>query len=114
MSHQPTDIEIPLNKDTYVSEETFRGIWEKSRAVADVLSRLRDEKHSLSKQLEELESELQSVRSELTTREQEVKRLRAEHLQLVNANGKGNLSDEEKENLKRKIRDLIAKINSYL
>ena len=114
MNHHSADIEIPLPKDINVSEDTFKVVWEKTRAIGELISRLRDEKHTLSAQLEEMEKELDSLRSALASREQEVKRLRMEHLQLLNANGKGNLSEEEKENLKRKIRDLIAKINSYL
>jgi chromosome segregation ATPase len=114
VNHHPAEIEVPVSKEVSVSEDTFKAIWEKTRAASDLIARLRTEKHSLSKQLEEAENELRAVRTELTTREQEVKRLRAEHLQLLNSNGKSNLSEEEKENLKRKIRDLIAKINSYL
>jgi hypothetical protein len=47
-------------------------------------------------------------------RDQELKKLRAEHSQLLNAGDSKALTSEEKENLKNKIRDLIAKINSHL
>ena len=114
MNHHPADIETPASKEIAVSEDTFKAIWEKTRAAADLITRLRTEKHLISKQLETAENDLRIVRTELTTKEQEVKRLRAEHLQLLNSNGKSNLTEEEKENLKRKIRDLLAKINSYL
>jgi hypothetical protein len=61
-----------------------------------------------------LEQELENHKVDLQKRDHEIRGLRAEHLQLVNSNGKNALTDEEKEHLKSRIRDLIVKINSYL
>jgi len=63
---------------------------------------------------EKLEGELNSTRNQLSLREQDLKRLKAEYSQLVNANENVAFTKEEKEILRNRIRDLIAKINSHL
>ena len=83
-----------------------------------LITQLRQEKESLSVRAAELGGEAERLRTELSEREQELKRLRAEHTQLVNArNGAGSrdaITAEEREMLKGRIRELIAKINSHL
>ncbi len=82
--------------------------------MGDLVSQLREQKKSLLERERLLQQQLESLRRTLESKEQELKRLKTEHLQLVNSNGNNMLSDEERESLKRKIRDLIAKINSHL
>ncbi len=61
-----------------------------------------------------LETELNSVRNQLSVKDQDMKRLRAEYSQMVNANENGAFTKEEKEILRNRIRELIAKINSHI
>jgi uncharacterized coiled-coil DUF342 family protein len=106
--------EVEITSDSTTLEESLKGLWEKVRTAGNLIVQLRDEKKSLGLRLQQVENELQSVKETLTNREQELKRVRTEYTQLVNSNGQNVLSNEEKENLKNKIRDLIAKINSHL
>ena len=62
----------------------------------------------------QLEAELTTTRGQLSTRDQDMKRLRAEYSQIVNANENVAFTKEEKEILRNRIRELIAKINSHL
>lgn len=61
-----------------------------------------------------LETELNTVRNQLSVKDQDMKRLRAEYTQMVNANENGAFTKEEKEILRNRIRELIAKINSHI
>jgi len=114
-----------MSKDGNMLDDAFKVIWEKARAAGELVNRLRHDKQILAERLEgiekgsaerakSLEKEIATLRSELLTKDQELKRLRAEHLQLLSANGHHSFSEEEREILKGRIRDLVTKINSYL
>ncbi|MBI3765322.1 MAG: hypothetical protein HY277_02325 [Ignavibacteriales bacterium] len=114
MNHRQTDTEYGIDKDEVLIEESLRGFWDRARAASNLITQLREEKRLWAERLDGLEKEMQSLRTELASRDQELKRLRAEHSQLISSNGHEFFSSEERENLKSKIRDLIAKINSHL
>jgi chromosome segregation ATPase len=95
-------------------EDTLRAMWEKARAAAELISQLRSDRQVLGERVSELQKEVASLRSELQGREQELKRVRGENLQLLNGNNHELLSAEEKEHIKNRIRELLAKLNSYL
>jgi chromosome segregation ATPase len=109
----PGEVEVPVDEVSRV-ETILRDLWEKLRSSARILHELREERNALREKVTYLEQELENHKVGLQKREQEIKSLRAEHLQLVNSNGKNALTEEEREFLKTKIRDLIVKINSYL
>lgn len=113
-SNQGTEIVEPSTEDSTRIETRLRDLWERLRALAQHVHDLRDEKQSLLDKVAFLEQELENHKVGLQKKENEMRSLRAEHLQLVNSSGKNSLTDEEKEYLKGRIRDLIVKINSYL
>ena len=125
MNQGQPEFEVGMSRDANVLDDAFKVIWEKARAAGDLVNRLRDEKQMVSdrlrdfevafaEKLKSLEKEIAALRSDLLTKEQNLKRLRAEHSQLLSANGHHSFSEEEREILKSRIRDLVAKINSYL
>ncbi len=126
MNHQQSsEMETMIVKDSQLLDEIFKPVWEKIRRAAELIQELREEKGRLSERIsdmeistshriENLEGELKSLRQELTLREQELKRVKAENSQLSSTNGREIFSIEEKEILKDRIRELIAKINSHL
>lgn len=89
-------------------------MWERIRRAGEALVTLRQENQVLTQQVDDLQRRLMTAQGELSAKEQELKRLRAEHTQLLSSNGRSSLSEVEKENLKNRIRDLVAKINSHL
>ena len=109
-----TETEYGMAKNGVAIEESLRGFWERARAASNLIKQLRQEKGTILQRLDALENEVRSLRTELATRDQELKRMRTEHAQFVNSNGNEFFSIEERENLKNKVRDLIAKINSHL
>ena len=106
--------EITMPKDVTALDEALKSVWDKVRMATQLISQLRDEKRIAASRTEDLERQVTSLRAEIQARDQEIKRLRAEHSQLVNANGQQSFSEEEKGAIKDRIRDLISKINSYL
>ncbi|HUL44405.1 MAG TPA: hypothetical protein VLY03_08615 [Bacteroidota bacterium] len=94
--------------------EAVRSFWEKVRQAGEIITRLREEKRELRTQVESMDRELQSLRSELRAKEQDLKRIRSEHAQVLNSNGHEFFSGEEREAIKTRIRELLAKINSHL
>jgi uncharacterized protein (DUF3084 family) len=113
-SNQSPEIVEPSTEDSSRVETQLRDLWERLRALAQHVHDLRDEKQSLLDKVAFLEQDLENHKVALQKKEMEARSLRAEHLQLVNSSGKNSFTDEEKEYLKGRIRDLIVKINSYL
>ena len=114
MNESPAEVEMTMVNENRLLEGVFKVVWEKTRATADLIRQLREEKRGLLQRVAELESEGEKLLAAAVKQEQELKRLRAEHAAMVSSADGNVLSTEEKERLKGKIRDLIAKINSYL
>lgn len=113
-SNQSSEIVDTPAEETGRIETRLRDLWERLRALAQHVHDLRDEKKTLLDKVAFLEQDLENHKVGLQKKDIEIRSLRAEHLQLVNSSGKNALTDEEKEYLKSRIRDLIVKINSYL
>jgi anion-transporting ArsA/GET3 family ATPase len=105
---------VEPSADAGTIEIALREFWEKTRSAVALVAKLRADRRSLSEKLVKIEQELIELRNDLTLKDQEVKRLRAENAQLLSSNGQDLLTEEEKENLKSRIRELIARINSHL
>ena len=112
--NQSSEIVDTPAEDTTRIESLLRDLWERLRTSAQQIHDLRDEKKMSLDKIAFLEQDLENHKVGLQKKENEIRLLRAEHLQLVNSSGKNVLTDEEKEYLKGRIRDLIVKINSYL
>jgi len=106
-------MDTPVDEVAHL-ETILRDLWEKLRSSAKTVHDMREERNALRDKVSFLEQELENHKVGIQKKENEIKVLRAEHLQLVNSNGKNALTEEEREFLKTKIRDLIVKINSYL
>lgn len=114
MNETNNDHETIVAEDMGVLENVFKTVWEKVRFATELIGQLRNEKQLLAKRLSDLEEDVRSLHTEITNKDHELKRLRVERSQMMNMNDQTSFSEEERENLKNKIRDLIAKINSHL
>ncbi len=113
MDQRQIESEVRIAGDAGI-ESVLRSFWEKARAAGELIARLREEKTEAERKLNEMEAEVASLGREIQAKEQELKRLRAEHAQLTSSNGREFFTTEEKEILRERIRELIAKINSHL
>jgi len=114
VNHHPNETNGGAVKEAGSLDLLIRSFWEKAHAASELITRLRSEQQSLTERLSRLEHEVGQLRTDLTARESELKRTRYERDQLIGSNGHERFSDEERENLKERIRELIAKINSHL
>lgn len=94
-------------------EESLQKLWEKAHAVSDLLVRLKNENKELRMQIESLTEKDRAHEAELQRRAQEIEHLRAQ-LAEVQSQGQALIVKEEQEELKAKLKELIAKINSHL
>jgi hypothetical protein len=95
-------------------EQVLRIFWEKTRGAAELITQLRETNQQLLISNQNLEMELQKTHLELVGKEGEVKKLKQEHAQLQAVTSGDVFTMSEKDEVKNRIRGLIAKINSHL
>lgn len=113
MPEQQVEPEVMSGKDIKSLESALQALWEKARHVSEALVRLKEMNVTLQGRVEELEQSEERLKQELLGRGKEIERIKQEALRLQ-SDGSDALTKEEKEALKSRIRDLIAKINSHL
>lgn len=113
MPEQQLEAEAASAKDLRHLEETLQKLWEKARRVSDLLIHLKQENKNLRSKVSELETSGERLTSMLQQKDQEFQRVRTEFLKLQ-SNGSDIFTKEEREALKTRIKELIAKINSRL
>jgi predicted nucleic acid-binding Zn-ribbon protein len=125
---EQTKLDIGVTKTVRTVEEALKALWDKIRLTGELINQLKYEKKVLQERTQEFERENSALKSRLNSSEQEVqrlridvangeqelKRLKTELAHRANTNGNVSFTPEEKEILKDKIRELIAKINSHL
>ena len=87
-------------------EVAFNAMWESARRAAEAITRMREEKHSLTATGERLEKELDHLRRETA----QLKRQVAEQ-----EHGHGvALAGDDRDALALRIKELIARLDAYL
>lgn len=115
MNQLRVETEVQTHGDSRLLESSFKQLWDKIRAATERISQLREMSQKYQSQVERLEGEILRMRSGMNQKEQEMKRLKLDHAELTGSLGNNDvLTLQEKEALKSKIKDLIAKINSHL
>ena len=114
MNDRNAEAEISTAKDVKPLDEALRILWHRIRTATELIASLRGECDQLRQKVREMENERTDIASELARKDEEIKRLRAVQAQTRGNGGTSGFTPEEKEILKSRIRDLIAKINSHL
>lgn len=105
--------EVSNRSDVRTLEMSLQRLWEKARRVSEIVSDLKEENKTLQDRVAGLERAEQKLKNQLEEGERELERIRAE-LGRMQSNGNELFSKDEKEALKARIKELIAKINSRL
>ena len=131
MSEIQTESEIRPTVDASLLEGSLAKLWERARHVSDLVLRLKEENRVLKERTSQLEGESKSLReaeqsfrheqnqahallqSQLEANQRELAQLKQELLH-AQTNGSEIFSKEEKEALKARMKELIARINSRL
>lgn len=113
MPEQQVEPETANRTDVRTLEVSLQKLWEKARTISELLINLKQENKALRGRVGDLEEIENHLKSQIQERERELERVRIE-LGKLQSNGNEVFSKEEKEALKVRIKDLIAKINSRL
>ncbi len=105
--------EVTQPKDLRSLEASLQLLWEKARRVSEVILQLKESNQQLRVKVAELEEREQEMRTALEAKEKEVDRLRHD-VQRLQMNGSEAFTKEEREAIKARIKELIAKINARL
>ena len=110
-----SQVESPVadQKDLRSLETSLQSLWEKARRVSESLLQMRESNQLLRGRVADLEHAEQQLKETLAGKEKDLERLRHEVAKLQ-LNGSEAFTKEEKEALKAKIKDMIAKINARL
>jgi len=114
VDYRETEVETTLAKDTKSFEDALKVLWDKVKSASETIAAVKSEKQAVYERLLSLGNQIEVLRGELQAKELEIKRLRAELAQSTNQSGAFEFSNEEREILRLRIRELIAKINSHL
>lgn len=114
MNQRVAEPEVAVLREQSSIEDYLKTLWDRVHAAGEMIRELRGEKQELHSRIGSLERELGAIREEMQQREQELKRLRGERAQLLNAGGNTGFTEEERAALRVKIHDIISKINSHL
>jgi chromosome segregation ATPase len=96
--------------DTKAIDLWLKGLWDRAKKAAEVISRLREEKAELQARVNTLEEELSRLRSDLDRSEEQLRSVSSDH-QITDQTF---LSNGEREQLSVKVKDLLAKLDAYI
>ena len=111
MTQTQTEAASGTKVDVLMIEDGLKSLWERVRYTSDLIQQLRNDRRVLQERIRELEREVAEVHRQSEVRDAEMKRYRAEYRSQPDHE---SFTPEEKEHLKTRIKELIAKINSYL
>lgn len=97
--------------DNRAIEVWLKGLWDRAKKAAELISRLREEKAELQTRVASMEEELARVRQELTKDEEMIRTLSAGRREEADHSV---FSNGEKEQLSAKVRDLLSKLDGYV
>jgi chromosome segregation ATPase len=95
------------------AESALKGLWERVRLAAETIARLRQEKRELSARVAELSEEVESLKHMLAEKEEHIGRLSQERT-LLDSRKSAVFANGEREVIAAKVKELLAKIDSYL
>ncbi len=112
LTEQQTELEVGSIRDSRGLEGVFRTLWERVKKAAELIEHLKEENRTLRSNTAQLEEQLSNLKNELMTKEGALREMNEERLQVLSS-GDSLFSEQEREALKQRIRELIASINSH-
>ena len=106
-----TEAEISQMHVVKTVEAMLRGLLEKAQHASEVIASLRSDNTQLCERVEVLEREVADLQRELSAREEELQRKETQGGQ---STADGFLTPQEKELMREKLRDLLARISQYV
>ncbi len=114
MDYQQTNTEIKVALDPKELEVEINNLWDKIKRASELIFLLREENQQLKEQNSSLVQKLEELKEKLTAKEQEISKIKAEYARVMNTAAGDIFTPQEKEALRKRINELIAKVNSHL
>lgn len=113
LTEQQTDIEVAGIRDSKGLEAVFRTLWDRVNKAAELIQHLKEENRALQSRAEGLEEQVSYLKNEVSEKEEALRQIKEQQQQAL-SRGNSLFSDEEKEALKLKVKELLSRINSHL
>ena len=113
MAEQQAEVEVSTIRDSKGLEGVFQTLWDRVRKAAELIDCLKEENRTLHGNSTRLEEQVAKLRRELIEKEETLRKMEEQHLQVLSHNN--NLfSEEEKQALKSRIKELLTRINTHI
>ena len=113
MDQNSPEVGSPASGDLRTIEGSLKGLWERTRRAAELITELRGEKRVLQSRLEELERQVAMLQQELAKKEQLLRKVTAESGASA-ASRAALLAEGEREALAQRVKELLVKLAAYL
>ena len=110
MDQLSTEAAQTMHVDVKTVEVGLKVLWDRVRRASEVIAQLREEKVSLIAKAEQLQTEISMLQGEIARRDELVKTLTASQ----SAPGQALVANGEREVIALRVKELLAKLNSYL
>ncbi|MGB5874551.1 MAG: hypothetical protein WBG01_03495 [Bacteroidota bacterium] len=94
-------------------ESAMKTLWEKARRAGEHIAALKEDNTDLRSKLEDVQAQLEHLNEELVQRDQTISQLEAEQAE-ADSKREELFSNGEREALAAKVKDLLARIDTYL
>jgi hypothetical protein len=113
LTEQQVDLEVGSNRDSRGLEGIFRKLWDHVRKAAELIEHLKNENRALHGTKVQLEEQIAALRTDLVEKKEAPRQVKEQNLQVL-SHSNNSFSDQEKQILKSKIKELITRIDSHL
>lgn len=113
MDQNSPEVGAPSSGDLRTIEVSLKGLWDRTRRAAELITELRGEKRVLLSRVEELERHVAMLQQELAKKEQLLRKVTAESGTAA-ATRATLLANGEREALAQRVKELLAKLEAYL
>jgi septal ring factor EnvC (AmiA/AmiB activator) len=112
VDEQPAEASSPSQGDLRALENSLKGLWERARRAAELITELRGENKDLRAQVAALEAELERLRQDLGRKDQLIKKAMSEVG--VSPPRGAVVMNGEREAIVARVKDLLSRLESYL
>ena len=113
MDQQPLEINLTFPGNEKAVEAGLKTLWERVKRAAEVISQLREERWALLAKVEKLEGEVLHLRQELKKKE-ESQKISTQHQTGIDVKQGTIFSNGDRQVLASRVKELLAKLESYL
>jgi FtsZ-binding cell division protein ZapB len=113
LAEQQAEVEVSTIRDSKGLEGIFKTLWDRVRRAAELIDYLKEENRTLQGNCSRLEEQTAKLRKELMEKEETLREVKEQHLEAISHNN-NFFSEEEKQALKSRIKELLGRINTHI